>query len=224
MPCNAGTGRRYSGVNVLMLWVDGDEAWLCSSQRWLTYRQAQAAGGNVRKGEGRDHRSVTGTGSPRRDRGEGDGQRRGSAAGCVPEAIYRVQCRAVRGLGARTFAALGALPEDQIAPVADDLIAASGVDFRVAGVEAFYLPAEDLVVVPPRRAYFDEINAYRTWLHELVHATGLCIVAWAGPDQSVRVGGLCAGGAYCRDGIGVPVRVARDRADRPACRLYRLMA
>ncbi len=34
------------------------------------------------------------------------------------------------------------------------------------------MPAEDFVVVPPRRAYFDEINAYRTRLHELVHATG----------------------------------------------------
>ena len=27
-------------------------------------------------------------------------------------------------------------------------------------------------MVPARRAFFDEINAYRTWLHELVHATG----------------------------------------------------
>jgi len=48
MPHNAGTGRRYSGINVLILWaavIEGGYA----SQRWLTYRQAQAAGGNVRR-------------------------------------------------------------------------------------------------------------------------------------------------------------------------------
>jgi antirestriction protein ArdC len=48
MPCNAGTGRRYSGINVLILWATVMERGF-SSQRWLTYRQAQALGGNVRK-------------------------------------------------------------------------------------------------------------------------------------------------------------------------------
>ncbi len=50
MPHNAGTGRAYSGVNIMILWsavVAGGYA----SQRWLTFRQAQAAGGTVRKGE-----------------------------------------------------------------------------------------------------------------------------------------------------------------------------
>lgn len=50
MPANAVTGRTYSGINVLILWsaVIGEGY---ASQRWLTYRQAQAAGGNVRRGE-----------------------------------------------------------------------------------------------------------------------------------------------------------------------------
>ncbi|EAB4413733.1 DUF1738 domain-containing protein, partial [Salmonella enterica] len=50
LPSNALTGRCYSGVNVLLLWmaaVDGGYA----SNLWLTYRQAQEAGGQVRKGE-----------------------------------------------------------------------------------------------------------------------------------------------------------------------------
>lgn len=49
MPCNAGTGRRYSGINVLILWATLFERGY-SSQRWLTYKQAQNLGGNVRKG------------------------------------------------------------------------------------------------------------------------------------------------------------------------------
>ena len=50
LPRNGGTGRRYSGINVLILWHRLFEQGY-GSQRWLTYRQAQALGGNVRKGE-----------------------------------------------------------------------------------------------------------------------------------------------------------------------------
>ena len=50
MPENATTSRPYSGINVLLLWsavIDGGYR----SQRWLTFRQALALGGHVRKGE-----------------------------------------------------------------------------------------------------------------------------------------------------------------------------
>ena len=50
LPRNAGTGRRYSGINVLILWATVFERGF-GTQGWLTYRQAQALGGNVRKGE-----------------------------------------------------------------------------------------------------------------------------------------------------------------------------
>ncbi|MFA6117401.1 MAG: zincin-like metallopeptidase domain-containing protein [Sphingomonas sp.] len=170
MPSNAGTGRRYSGVNVLTLWVAVMRGGY-SSQRWLTYRQAQALGGNVRKGEIGTTVCYADRFTPK-DQSEGDGQ--GEEARQIAFlkrfTVFNVdQCE---GLGPDLVAMPAPLAEDQIVPVADDLIAASGVDFRVGGLEAFYVPSEDLVVVPPRRAYFDEINAYRTWLHELVHATG----------------------------------------------------
>ena len=170
MPCNAGTGRRYSGVNVLTLWVAAMRGGF-SSQRWLTYRQAQALGGNVRKGEGGTTVCYADRFTPKhQEAGERDGDEVRQVAFLKRFTVFNVdQCE---GLGQDLVAAPVALPEDQIVPVADDLIAASGVDFRVGGLEAFYVPAEDLVVVPPRRGYFDEINAYRTWLHELVHATG----------------------------------------------------
>jgi antirestriction protein ArdC len=50
MPRNALTARTYSGINVLLLWgavIEGGYP----SQSWLTFRQAQEAGGCVRKGE-----------------------------------------------------------------------------------------------------------------------------------------------------------------------------
>ena len=50
LPKNACTQRRYSGINVLILWgavlTHG-----FSGQSWLTFRQALSLGGHVRKGE-----------------------------------------------------------------------------------------------------------------------------------------------------------------------------
>src|SRR3546814_10742649 len=42
--------RRYSGINILILWAEVVAKGYVS-QRWLTYRQTEAAGGNVRRGE-----------------------------------------------------------------------------------------------------------------------------------------------------------------------------
>ena len=50
MPKNAGTGRSYSGINVLILWGAVVQHGF-ATQSWLTFRQALSLGGNVRKGE-----------------------------------------------------------------------------------------------------------------------------------------------------------------------------
>ena len=50
LPLNASTGRAYSGINILLLWLTAYERRYTDS-RWLTYRQARAMGGSVRKGE-----------------------------------------------------------------------------------------------------------------------------------------------------------------------------
>ena len=47
-PKNAATQRRYSGINVLILWGALIERGF-AGQNWLTFRQARGLGGNVRK-------------------------------------------------------------------------------------------------------------------------------------------------------------------------------
>src|SRR3546814_14193028 len=48
-PRNAATGRQYSGINILILWGSVIQQGF-TGQSWLTFRQALALGGNVRKG------------------------------------------------------------------------------------------------------------------------------------------------------------------------------
>ena len=50
LPRNACTQRRYSGINVLILWGAVIEYGF-AGQSWLTFRQALSLGGHVRKGE-----------------------------------------------------------------------------------------------------------------------------------------------------------------------------
>jgi antirestriction protein ArdC len=49
VPQNAVTNRPYSGCNVILLWLARNRGW--TTPRFLTLRQAQEAGGNVRRGE-----------------------------------------------------------------------------------------------------------------------------------------------------------------------------
>jgi antirestriction protein ArdC len=171
MPANAVTGRRYSGINVLILWgavIDGGYA----SQRWLTFAQAQAAGGTVRKGERGTTVSYADRLTPKdeqaRDRDEDREARQ--LAFLKRFTVFNVaQCE---GLPERLAVLPAARAEADILPHVQALIEASGADFRVGGGEAYYSPGADYVAVPPQGAFGEPINWYRTALHELGHWTG----------------------------------------------------
>ena len=184
MPKNAATSRNYSGINVLILWGSVIEHGF-PVQGWVTFRQALGLGGNVRKGE-------HGTTVVYADRFiPDDEKKRARETGEEAQAIPFLKRFTVFNL-----AQCEGLPEDLVVatpppepgliePKVEALIKASGVDFRIGGSRAFYMPAHDYVQVPPPQAYFEPINWHRTALHEL------CIVA------TVIVGGVgfCAGEA-----------------------------
>lgn len=171
LPRNALTGRSYSGVNVLLLWgaviANG-----YPSQSWLTFRQAREAGGCVIKGERGQTVVYADRFTPEAEKARA--ARDGGEAKAVPFlkrfTVFNIaQCEGLRpGLALDPVP----LPEREIVPVAEEVIAASGVDFRVGGDRAFYVPSLDFVQVPPQPAFFDQVNYYRTCLHELTHATG----------------------------------------------------
>ena len=54
LPQNALTMRNYSGINILLLWTALDEKGFVNS-KWLTFKQALAMSGAVRKGESGTH-------------------------------------------------------------------------------------------------------------------------------------------------------------------------
>ncbi len=171
MPQNAATSRRYSGINVLILWGAVIERGF-SGQSWLTFRQALALGGHVRKGE-------RGTTVVYADRFVPDDEKRraievGEEAQAIPflkrfTVFNTDQCD---DLPAEIATVAPPPLPGMIEPQVEALIKATTIDFRIGGNRAFYVPAEDYVQVPPPAAYFEPINWHRTALHELGHASG----------------------------------------------------
>ncbi|KAB2722438.1 DUF1738 domain-containing protein [Brucella intermedia] len=171
MPQNAATGRRYSGINVLILWGAVIERGF-PGQSWLTFRQALSLGGNVMKGE----RGITVVYA---DRFTPEDEKRraretGEEAHAIPflkrfTVFNAAQCE---GLPEEIAAVAPPPPPGLIEPTVEALIRATGIDFRIGGNRAFYVPSQDFVMVPPPQAYHEPINWHRTALHEMGHATG----------------------------------------------------
>jgi antirestriction protein ArdC len=171
LPHNALTGRTYSGVNVLLLWGSVIE-FAYPSQGWLTFKQALEAGGNVRKGE----KGVTVVYADRftpqaeKERAQQSGEDARTIAFLKRFTVFNVaQCE---GLREGLFGDAEPLPECEIVPVAEEVIAASGIPFRIGGSKAYYVPSQDYMQVPPQPAFFEQVNYYRTALHELTHGSG----------------------------------------------------
>src|SRR5260370_10528170 len=171
MPRNATTQRRYSGINVLILWGAVIERGF-SGQSWLTFRQALALGGHVRKGE----RGTTVVYADRftpedeRRRAAEPGEERGAIPFLKRFTVFNTdQCE---GFPEQIAASVVPPPPGQIEPQAEALIAATGADFRIGGARAYYNTTSDFVQVPPPGAYFEPINWHRTAFHELGHWTG----------------------------------------------------
>jgi antirestriction protein ArdC len=171
MPANAVTGRRYSGINVLILWaavIDGGFA----SQRWLTYRQAAAAGGNVRKGEKGTTVCYADWFTPKGEEEKARDEDRGARTVAFLKRFTVFNVEQCDGLPEELTGTPEPLAEDDILPQVQALIDASGADFRIGGGEAYYSPQRDYVAVPPQAAFHEPVNWYRTALHELGHWTG----------------------------------------------------
>jgi len=171
LPKNAVSGKPYSGINILLLWGAIIERGF-PGQLWLTFRQAKALGGTVRKGERGTIIVYADRFIPDQEREQARVEDREAVA--VPFLKrYRVfnaaQCD---GLPDRVTRQAAPLPIIEVEPEAERLAQATCADIRVGGDRAFYAPEQDYVQVPPQPAFRAPIDYYRTLFHELGHWTG----------------------------------------------------
>lgn len=161
MPQNIVSRRPYRGVNVFLL-----HAMAYASPYWLTFRQAQGLGGNVRKGE----KACPVVFWKWLDVDEATGQ----PARRVPFLRYYSVFNVAQCDGVEAPAVEGA--ERAHSPIDEAERIAAGMPRRPAvrhGLErAFYDPAGDSVGMPAPERFDRAENYYSVLFHELTHATG----------------------------------------------------
>lgn len=180
------TGKAYRGCNQFLLAMVAASAGY-TSPWWMTYRQAEALGGHVRKGE-RSHVVVYWTFIDAKPAKGQPAPAPGTAAKRIPILRYfRVfNVAQVDGLPADVAAKYGAaapvpasLPgapmTDAEAAMSGTLgayVARSGVTLAHGGASAHYRPSTDHVQMPEAATFRTHADYLHTLAHECAHSTG----------------------------------------------------
>lgn len=162
-------GEAYRGLNVALLWGAAEMKGY-RHHTWMTFNQAKALGGCVRKGEKSSPVVYWGTFKAQADdtdEGGEDGKARLFAKGY---AVFNVE--QIDGLPASFYEPATVEPSETRIARADAWAVATGADIRHGGSQAFYSPKGDFVQVPPFAAYGEPERYYSTLCHELTHWSG----------------------------------------------------
>ena len=157
-PHNVTTGKTYQGINWFLLSMMGGGG-------FLTYKQAQNLGGNVKRGE---------KGTPiifwnflEKQKANGE---IGKVAFLRSYTVFSVsQCEGLELPAPET--------EGETVPFvpivrAEETIAKTGAEIYHGGAMAFYRPATDQIQMPEKTAFHTPEEYYSTAFHELAHWTG----------------------------------------------------
>lgn len=161
------TGEAYRGINVLMLWLASELAGY-EENTWMTYRQAQDLGGQVRKGEKGSLVVKYGTFTPKER--EDDDER------AIPYlkgyTVFNVE--QIENLPDRFYRPVKELPATPVPHLetVEAFVRNTGAAITYGGTTACYRPAPDDILMPDRARFVDEVHLYSTLLHELSHWSG----------------------------------------------------
>ncbi|RIV78775.1 ArdC family protein [Pelagerythrobacter aerophilus] len=162
------TGEPYRGINVLLLWIEAQASGFVSPS-WMTYRQAQALGANVRKGE--TGATVVYYGDSRKTvSDEETGEDREQAFRFLKTyTVFNVA--QIDGLPEHFHIVPKPAPEEERIEAADAFFAAIPATVNHGGDRAFYAPGPDRIQLPPFAVFHDAHGYYTTRGHETVHWT-----------------------------------------------------
>lgn len=175
-PFNPTTEKPYRGFNALWLMAQGQD-----DPRWMTYKQAEGNGAQVRKGEKgtfiqyvkfRGEEPITDDqGKPVLD---ADGKQKTQMVEYErPKAFGAVVFNASQIDGLPPLQAKTTMQEWERHELAEAIMQASGVPIRHEGGDrAYYRPSTDSITLPERTQFPTADGYYATALHELGHATG----------------------------------------------------
>jgi antirestriction protein ArdC len=162
MPMNAATKRSYNGINIPILWhAQLSRGYPTAS--WMTYKQANEIGGQVRGGEKSTHIVFTKK-LTIKDRESEEEKQIG-----MLKAYSVFNLAQIDGLFQETAVEVS---QEQRQDAVTAFVAATKADIRIGGDRACYVPALDFITVPPESSFITREHFLATNLHELGHWTG----------------------------------------------------
>ena len=161
-------GTPYQGINILLLWGE-TIAKGYAANTWMTYKQAEAIGAQVRKGEHGSLVVFADRFTKTETADNGDAIER-EIPFMKAYTVFNVQ--QIDGLPAR----YQTKPETKGEPLqlienTERFFAATGATFRHGGNRAYYAPAADIIQLPAPEAFKDAESYAATKAHELTHWT-----------------------------------------------------
>lgn len=165
-------GVPYSGINRLYLWAVAD-SFGHGSRYWMTYRQAQELGGQVRKGETAEPSIYFNTTRKTEvDRATGEESSRTIR---FMRAYSVFNAAQIDGLPPHFYP--DPVPETPPSPSEKTVAVATffepiPTEVRYGGDRAFYSPGSDFIQMPHRNSFTSEDGMTATLAHETGHWTG----------------------------------------------------
>lgn len=178
-PRNASTGKRYRGGNALYLMAVGANKGY-QDNRWVTYKQAQAMGAQVRKGEkgtSVEYWKWTDERPVKDDQGNtvkgDDGKPLKKTVKLNPPRTFYATVFNAEQVENMPAAQKEETETWQANDRAETVLKNSGAVIRHDQADgAFYRPGSDTIHLPPKPNFDDPGKYYATALHELGHWTG----------------------------------------------------
>lgn len=164
---------KYHGANMIKLYLHS-AANGYTDTRFMTYKQAQSMGWQVKRGEkGIRLEKFIFTKQVERENPDTGQMEKVSIPLRRPMVNTFVVFNASQIEGIEPQEEMKPLEHNEVLELADQLIASSECTVREeAQGEAYYRPASDTIVLPPRNAFISQEAFTVTLMHEMVHSTG----------------------------------------------------
>jgi len=223
-------GVPYKGFNIIALWAAAAEHQF-TSRYWLTFKQAHALGGQVRRGERATHilfykdltpassaaapSSATSSGTAASSANTDTPARR-----VVLRSFAVFSANQIDGLPAHFLAPPPPPPDTGLTARLDPAFDRVPAFLTHGGARACYNPTTDTIHLPPRHSFISDAQYFSTRLHESAHWSGhptrLARDAFVGPRTAAvyareeLVAELCA--AFLGAELGLPVDHVEEHA------------
>jgi antirestriction protein ArdC len=166
-PKNLHSGKRYRGVNVFLLaftaWAKG-----YGSSCWLTFNQAKALGGTIKKGE----KSSTVIFWKQLESIDEETQKSTTIPLLRYFNVFNVeQCDGIQALDVPVYEPIDFQPIEQAEHIVERYLM-DGPTVEHAGQQAVYMPVADSIRIPEPNRFTSSEEYYATLFHELAHSTG----------------------------------------------------